>query len=61
MLLENNLPRNAANLINLLSLIEPIKSYENARDYSKTNSVLKREISTMFLRKFLDIKKIIKK
>ena len=55
MLLENNLPRNAANLINLLSLIEPIKYYENARDYSKTNSVLKREISTMFLRKFLDI------
>ena len=57
MLLENNLPRNAANLINLLSLIEPIKSYESARDYLKTHSVLKWEISTIFLRTFLDIKK----
>lgn len=61
MLLENKLSRNAANLINLLSLIELIKSYESARDYLKTNSVFKWEISTMFLRKFLNIKKIIKK
>ena len=61
MLLGNKLSRNAANLINLLSLIEPIKSYESARDYLKTSSVLKWEISTMFLHAFLDIKKIIKK
>lgn len=61
MLLENKLSRNAANLINLLSLIEPIKSYESARHYLKTSSVLKWEISTMFLHTFLDIKKNNKK
>ena len=33
MLLENKLSRNAANLINLLSLFESIKSYESDRDY----------------------------